>query len=81
MGLDSVTSAECTDVRNADSQEFNGGDLVFLTESVYAVVRICMLLDCGVAIDTLTQKAHSDTVYWYRGRLALSIERVREQLS
>ena len=39
---------------NADSPEFNGGDLVFLTESVYAVLR--MLLDCGVAIDTLTQK-------------------------
>jgi hypothetical protein len=66
---------------NADSPEFNGGYLVFLTESVYAVVRICMLLDCGVAIDTLTQKAHSDTVYWYRGRFAQSIERVREQLS
>ena len=65
---------------NADSPEFNGGDLVFLTESVYAVVRICMLLDCGVAIDTLTQKADSDTVYWYRSRLAQSIERVREQL-
>jgi len=65
---------------NADSPEFNGGDLVFLTESVYAVVRICMLLDCGVAIDTLTQKADSDTVYWYRSHLAQSIERVREQL-
>jgi hypothetical protein len=66
---------------NADSPELNGGDLVFLTESVYAVVRICMLLDCGVSIDTLTQKADSDTVYWYRSRLAQSIERVRQQLS
>ena len=66
---------------NADSPEFDGGDLVFLTESVYAVVRICMLLDCGVSIDALTQKADSDTVYWYRGRLARSIERVRQQLS
>jgi hypothetical protein len=65
---------------NADSPEFDGGDLVFLTESVYAVVRICMLLDCGVAIDTLKQKADSDTIYRYRGRLAQSIERVREQL-
>jgi hypothetical protein len=33
-----------------------------------------------VAIDTLTQKADSDTVYWYRSRLSQSIERVREQL-
>jgi len=65
---------------NAESPEFNGGDLVFLTESVYAVVRICMLLDCGVSIDTLAQKADSYPVAWYRGRLAQSIERVREQL-
>jgi ApeA N-terminal domain 1 len=65
---------------NADSPEFDGGDLVFLTESVYAVVRICMLLDCGVPIDTLTQNADSGSVYWYRGRLAQAIEHVREQL-
>jgi hypothetical protein len=65
---------------SADSPEFDGGDLVFLTDSVYAVVRICMLLDCGVSIDTLTQKADSYPVYGYRGRLAKSIERVRNQL-
>jgi ApeA N-terminal domain 1 len=64
---------------NADSPEFDGGDLVFLTESVYAVVRICMLLDCGLPINTLTQKADSGSVYWYRERLAQAIERVREQ--
>ena len=65
---------------NADSPEFDGGDLVFLTESAYAVVRICMLLECGVPINVLTQKADSGSVYWYRQRLAQAIERVREQL-
>jgi hypothetical protein len=35
------------------SPEFDGGDLVFLTESVYAVVRICTLLDCRVSIDMM----------------------------
>jgi hypothetical protein len=65
---------------NADSPEFDAGDLVFLTESVYAVVRICMLLYCGVSIDMLTKKANSETVYWYRDRLTQSVERVREQL-
>jgi hypothetical protein len=43
------------------------------------VVRICMLLDCGLPINTLTQKADSGSVYWYRERLAQAIERVREQ--
>jgi hypothetical protein len=65
---------------NADSPDFDGGDLLFLTESVYAVVRICMLLDCGVPNDTLAQKADSYPVFWYRDRLAQSIERVRQQL-
>jgi hypothetical protein len=65
---------------NAESPEFDGSDLVFLTESVYAVVRTCMLLDCGVSIDTLTQKANSNTLFWYRERLAQSIERLRQQL-
>ncbi|MEV4139370.1 HEPN domain-containing protein [Dactylosporangium sp. NPDC049742] len=65
---------------NADSPEFSGGDLMFLTESVYAVVRTCMLLDCGVSIDILTQKASSNRLFWYRERLAEAIERVREQL-
>ncbi|WP_433051126.1 HEPN domain-containing protein [Dactylosporangium sp. CS-033363] len=65
---------------NADSPEFDGGDLVNLTDSVYAVVRTCMLLDCGVSMEMLTRKASSANVFWYRGRLAQSIERVREQM-
>jgi ApeA N-terminal domain 1 len=64
-----------------DSKEFHGEDLLFLTESVYAVVRICMLLECGVSPEILTKKANSSSVTWYRDRLKESTERVRSQLA
>jgi hypothetical protein len=63
------------------SREFPGEDLLFLTESVYAVVRICMLMECGVSHETLRNKANSSSMTWYRDRLKGSIERVRNQLS
>jgi hypothetical protein len=62
------------------SREFRGEDLVFLTESVYAVVRICMLMECGVSHEILTSKANSSSMSWYRDRLVRSMERVRSQL-
>jgi hypothetical protein len=64
-----------------DSRVFDGADLIFLTESVYAVVRICMLMECGVSPETLTRKANSPTMTWYRERLMETIERVRRQLA
>jgi hypothetical protein len=76
-----------TQVRNelthlaTDSRQFNGADLVFLTESVYAVLRICMLVECGVSRETLTKKANSSTAAWYRDRLKASLETVRRQLA
>jgi hypothetical protein len=64
-----------------DSRIFRGEDLLFLTESVYAVVRICMLMECGVSQEILTSKANSSSVTWYRDRLMGSMERVRSQLA
>jgi hypothetical protein len=75
-----------TQVRNelthlaTDSRVFKGADLVFLTESVYAVVRICMLVECGVSPETLVKKASSSPVAWYRDRLKGALENVRVQL-
>ncbi len=64
-----------------NSRVFRGADLLFLTESVYAVVRICMLLECCVSHETLVEKANSSTSTWYRDRLKGSLERVRRQLA
>lgn len=65
---------------NTHSPEFHGSDLLFLTESVYAVVRTCMLLDCGVPSDLLAKKADSGPLAWYRRRLDDAMDRVREDL-
>jgi len=64
-----------------DNSRFSGSDLSFLAESVYAVVRICMLIECGVPPEILINKANSPTINWYRERLTESIERVQRQLS
>jgi ApeA-like protein/HEPN superfamily Apea-like protein len=64
-----------------DSKEFYGEDLLLLAESVYAVVRICMLMECGVSREILTSKANSSSITWYRERLKGSMERVRSQLA
>jgi hypothetical protein len=64
-----------------DSKEFHGEDLLLLTESVYAVVRICMLLECGVSHEMLTSKANSSSITWYGERLKGSMERIRSQLA
>ncbi|HKR49383.1 MAG TPA: HEPN domain-containing protein [Pseudonocardiaceae bacterium] len=64
-----------------NSRMFDGGDLTFLTESVYAVVRICMLMECGVSPETLIEKVNSPTITWYRERLKETIERVRSQFT
>jgi hypothetical protein len=76
-----------TQVRNelthvaTESRVFDGADLIFLTESVYAVVRICMLMECGVSPETLTEKGNSSTMTWYRDRLRGAMENVRSQLA
>jgi hypothetical protein len=64
-----------------DSKEFRGEDLLLLTDSVYAVVRICMLMECGVSHEILTRKANSSSITWYRERLQRGMERVRSQLA
>jgi hypothetical protein len=75
-----------TNVRNhlthLDSKKVNfaGSDLFYLSESIYAVVRFCMLLEAGVPLEVLAKKAGSQRVAWYGTQLSDSITRVRRQL-
>lgn len=64
-----------------DSRVFAGEDLYFLSESVYAVTRICMLLETGVSHETLAAKANADSMTWYSERLKRSLSTVRAQLA
>jgi hypothetical protein len=55
-------------------------DLAYLAESAYAVVRACMLLECGVPIETLTKRADSYEQTWYADRVQHTINRNRAAL-
>lgn len=65
----------------AQPRVFDGGDLYFLSESVYAVLRICMLHEVGVAHETLAAKANADSMTWYGERLKRSLAAVRAELA
>lgn len=75
-----------TNVRNhlthLDSTKagFRGGDLYLLSESVYSVVRICMLLEIGVRKEVLAEKVGSYSLSWYAPRLADAVLRMKRQL-
>jgi hypothetical protein len=79
--IDTVTRAR-NHLTHLDSSKLNvdGGDLYFLGESLYAVVRACMLIEVGVPRELIERKADTYAFSWYRERLAESIERVRAGL-
>lgn len=56
-----------------------GADLYYMAESVYAVARVCMLLESGVSADTLNRKSNEYHMLWYKDRLAATITRVRSK--
>ena len=55
----------------------NGADLYRMSESVYAVARICMLLEAEVSADVLDRKANEWHMLWYKHDLAATIKKVR----
>ncbi|NKE61754.1 hypothetical protein FXN61_35350 [Lentzea sp. PSKA42] len=59
----------------------NGGDLYRMAESVYAVARICMLLEAGVPAEVLDRKANEWHMLWYKHDLAATIAKVRSGFS
>jgi len=63
------------------SRSFGGTELFFLTESVISVVRVCMLLECGVDAERLKSKADSYALTWYKPRLEGALEVVRHDFT
>lgn len=59
---------------------FKGSDLYFLSESVYSVVRVCMLNHCGISNDIWKEKENAEAMTWHRDRIHQAVDAVREQL-
>ncbi|MEV7629387.1 HEPN domain-containing protein [Actinoplanes sp. NPDC089786] len=76
----------CSQVRNEVTHigsrvdKIDGEDLFFLAESVYDVVRICLLLVAGAPVEVLERKAASYATTWYKDRLWERVEKLREML-
>lgn len=79
--VDTVTSVR-NHLTHLDSTKLNlgGGDLYFLSESLYSVVRACMLIEVGVASELIAQKFEAYEFSWYRDRLAEAIANIRARL-
>ncbi|MET7820036.1 HEPN domain-containing protein [Micromonospora zamorensis] len=56
---------------------YPGGDLRSLSDSVYAVTRACMLLECGVPLEVLARSAQSESALWLSSRVEAAVSRVR----
>ncbi|MGW5048673.1 ApeA N-terminal domain 1-containing protein [Streptomyces griseoluteus] len=63
------------------TRSFGGSELVYLTESVISVVRVCMLLECGVDAERFRSKADSYALTWYKPRLERALDIVRRDLA
>ncbi|MFF0243396.1 ApeA N-terminal domain 1-containing protein [Streptosporangium sandarakinum] len=59
---------------------FSGGDLNSLSESVYSVMRVCMLLECGIPQEILASKRESSSASWGADKIKSAVERVRAQM-
>jgi hypothetical protein len=65
---------------DADRTQFNGGDLYWLAESVFAVVRICLLLDCGLNPNTVESLSETESMTWARRKIEAATNRARTTL-
>lgn len=63
------------------TRSFGGSELVSLTESVISVVRVCMLLECGVDAESFRGKSNSYEWTWYKPRLERALDVVRRDLA
>ncbi|TDB73335.1 HEPN domain-containing protein [Micromonospora sp. KC721] len=59
-------------------RRFQGRDLRALSDSVYAVTRACMLIECGVRQEDLAKWAASYSASWLVESVKTAIHRVRE---
>jgi hypothetical protein len=60
----------------ASSRMLGGGDLFYLSESVFDVLRMCMLQELGVPNDTLAEKSSKYAITWYKDRLQEALNRL-----
>jgi hypothetical protein len=59
---------------------FKEGDLYFLAESVYLLVMLCLLRECGVNEDVLAEIGDSMSVQFLRRKSAEIIPRLYPQV-
>jgi ApeA N-terminal domain 1/Apea-like HEPN len=59
---------------------FQQGDLLFLTESVFALVMLCLFRECAMDDKALTAIAESDSMRFLRGKLIEIIPRLLVQV-
>jgi hypothetical protein len=54
---------------DANRTKFDNGDLYWLSESVFAVTRICLLLDCGLNPVTAESLTETGSMTWARPKI------------
>ncbi|MFB9194670.1 HEPN domain-containing protein [Actinomadura verrucosospora] len=64
----------------AGPSPFTGSDLFFLSESVYSVVRVCMLNTCGISPQTWMSKRESQAIVKYGDRVRSAVHNARKSL-
>jgi hypothetical protein len=63
------------------SIDFQSGDLYFLTESVFALVMLCLFRECEVPDTVLAAVGDSGSIAFLRGKLAEIIPRLCAQIN
>jgi Apea-like HEPN len=75
--INAVTKVR-NDLTHLDSShsEFENDDLFYLSESMYSLIRLCMLLEIGAPKRVLRDKALGYRLTWYKERLREAIIRI-----
>ncbi|GAA1544579.1 hypothetical protein GCM10009678_29050 [Actinomadura kijaniata] len=60
--------------------KIGGSDLYYLSESVFAVLRVCMLVESGISTSVLAVKGSTYPVAWHSEKIKESVQSVREKL-
>lgn len=61
--------------------DFQPGDLYFLTESIFALVMLCLFRECEVPDDVLAAVGDSSSIHFLRGKFAEIIPRISAQVT
>lgn len=61
--------------------DFQPGDLYFLTESLFTLVMLCLLRECGMSDQTLGTIATNSSIVFLRGKLGEIVPRLHAQVT